>query len=333
MSLIQSALRGGSARVASGPGSNSIADIISQLESAQKKANDANLARYNQGLQELETGRESMRNYFAQANSLIQDIGASAVEDISRGAQRSFAQNKQHLISAGLHNTTIMGSLIRGTEEDRRREMERVEEQRRVALGGLAERQASAELGASGNIAQFIAARSDVGPDIGQYAGLIQQAAAAPQGKVQARIGAGGGGVAGAGSPGFSSFGERPGTVNPANPAYIVTKGGGPQTAAQFQASRRAPAPPPPTQATGRPAAPGQQQRTFKKPQPVGSYGWESAMLGGGGRRGAAILESQTKSAARAGGPAPSGSGYIKPSGGGGGFYTTNQMKGRPRAF
>lgn len=323
MSALSSALSGPIlASGTRGPSSNSIADIIKQLEDAQKKANDANLARYNEGLSELQTGRESMRNYFAQAGSLIQDIGASAVEDINRGSERSFAQNKQHLISSGLHNTTIMGSLIRGTEEDRRRETERVEEQRRVALGGLNERQASAELGASGNIASFIAARNDTGPDPQVYAGLIRDAAAANTQPVQARIGAGSMSAASGGSPGFSSFGERPGSVNPANPAYIVTKGGGSQSAAQYQASRNAP--PAPKQATGGPAAPGQQQRTFTNPQKntVGSHAWESMVLGG---------NRAVQAAAANNAPAPSGTGYIRPSSGGaGGYFTTNQRKGRP---
>lgn len=191
--ILRSSGSSGSSSRTSPQGSNnqsSIASIIASLEQSQKAANDANQQRYTGGLEELESGRESMRQYFAQANSLIQDIGSSAIEDINRGSERSFAMGRQHLISSGLSNTTITNSLIRGTEEDRRREMERVEEQRATAQAGLNERQAGAELGASGNIAQFMAARNDIGPDPASYAGLIQAASATNTSPIQASLGA-----------------------------------------------------------------------------------------------------------------------------------------------
>ncbi len=222
-----------------------IGDIIRQLEEAQKRANDANQQRYSQGLEELNAGRDSMRQYFAQANSLIQDIGTSAVEEINRGSERSFALGRQGLISSGLSNTTITGSLVRGTEEDRQRELQRVDEQKRTALGGLSERQASAEIGASGNIAGFIAARNDTGPDPASYAGLIRDAAAANTNPVTAQVGPGsiGGSFSRSGSSGspggFSSFGERGAGSTPGAPARIVTKSN-PQGMApgQFQQGR-----------------------------------------------------------------------------------------------
>ncbi|MFP3786887.1 hypothetical protein, partial [Burkholderia sp. SIMBA_024] len=78
--------------------------------------------------------------YYSQAGSLIQDIGASAAVDINRAATRNFAAGEQDLISRGLGNTTIRESMRRGVEDDRQRNLRTVDEQRRVALGGLAER-------------------------------------------------------------------------------------------------------------------------------------------------------------------------------------------------
>ncbi|MFP3386047.1 hypothetical protein, partial [Tritonibacter sp. SIMBA_163] len=68
-----------------------IEDIINDLEEARLSANRANQRRYQQGLAELRAGREQLRNYYSQAGSLIQDIGASAAVDINRAATRNFA--------------------------------------------------------------------------------------------------------------------------------------------------------------------------------------------------------------------------------------------------
>ncbi len=188
----------------------SIADIISQLQQAQKQANDANLQRYNKGLSELNAGRSSMRQYYAQAQSLVQDIGKSALEDVDRGSERAFAQGRQSLISSGLNNTTLTANLARSTEEDRQRGSQRVREGIAQNQANIAQNQAGAETNASGNIASFIAARNDSGPDIGQYAGLIRDAAGANTLPVQAQLpprqGGGGGGGGGGGSIGNSPF-------------------------------------------------------------------------------------------------------------------------------
>lgn len=157
----------------------SIEDIINQLRRAQQDANEANIARYQAGLGELTGARDIMRGLYEQAGTLTQDIGRGAAEDIERGAQRTFAGGRQSLISAGLGNTTILGSLMRGTEEDRRRAMRQVEEQQGRLRAGLATQRAGAEMGAGAGLAGFMAARQDVGPDPALYAQLIQASLAA----------------------------------------------------------------------------------------------------------------------------------------------------------
>lgn len=156
-----------------------IADIIKQLTKAQSQANKANIKRYEAGLAELGTGRETLRGLYTQAGDLTSLIGRQAAQDVNRGALRGQAVGIQNLISGGLTNTTITGAMMRGVEEDRRRAMQGVEEQRAQQQAGLLTQQAGQEFGMSGTIADFIAARSDIGPDIGQFAGLTQQAAAA----------------------------------------------------------------------------------------------------------------------------------------------------------
>ncbi len=231
-----------------------IADIIKQLQKAQSKANKANIARYEAGLKELGGGRETLRSLYSQAGDLSSVIGRQATQDISRGAQRGQAMGMQQLISSGLGNTTITGAMMRGVEEDRRRAMQGVEEQKAQQQMGLMTQQAGQEFGMSGTIADFIGARSDVGPDMGQYGNLIQQAAAAgdtskpittfgglgpmaragldafgqPLGSKFGGGGAGGGGAGGggAGGGGGLSTGGTPGSFGPSGQAGAGGGGG-----------------------------------------------------------------------------------------------------------
>lgn len=160
-----------------------ISAIMKQLTDAQTQANTANEARYSQGLSTLQTGLGTARGLFSQARSALQNVGQSAASDINLGAKRSLASGKQNLISAGLGNTTITGSLQRGVEADRRRAMTQSEESLAQLQSGLATQEAGAELGAAGSLASFMASRNDVGPDLGLYANLLQQASSSPTGE------------------------------------------------------------------------------------------------------------------------------------------------------
>lgn len=179
----------GSSGSSGADGKLDLKSIITSLQAAQNKANDVNIARYNKGLGELQTGRESMRQYYAQAGEELQNVGQTAIADIQQGSERALAAGQQSLITSGLTNTTVAANLPRGVEADRRRAMLGAEEQQSIMRSGLFQGQAGAEMGASGNIAQFIASRSDTGPDLGYYSSLIQAASAANTQPVQASIG------------------------------------------------------------------------------------------------------------------------------------------------
>lgn len=173
-------------------GNINIADIIRQMQKAQEEANEANELRYQQGLAELTGARDVMRELYGEAGEMMGDVGRSAMEDISRGAVAAGGRGRQQLISSGLANTTIAANLMRGTEEDRRRAMERVEGQQATMRGGLATQRAGVEMAGGGAMADFIARRSDVGPDPALYGSLIQAAMAGGTGepiRVQAGLG------------------------------------------------------------------------------------------------------------------------------------------------
>lgn len=200
-----------------------IADLIKQIQDAQKKANAANEARYQQGLTELGTGRTAMQGLYDKAAAASAGIGQQAAQDVDMGAYRQGAQTRQNLISSGLGNTTIMGSMMRGVEEDRNRAMRGVEEAKAGREMGLSTQRAGAEMGASGGIADFIAARNDLAPDSSLYASLIQQAAAAGTGKpvvVNAGLGANA-------RAGLDAFGQKMGGGSSSGSGGGLNMGGG----------------------------------------------------------------------------------------------------------
>lgn len=157
-----------------------LGSVIDKLEEARQQANLANQRRYEQGLRALRAGRESLRQYFDTAQQNIQNIGSAATEEVDRSARRNLASGRQGLISAGLGNTTITGSLNRGVEDDRQRQLRAIDEQRQIALSGLAERRAGAEFQTAGAITDFIAAREDTGPNTALYSQLAERAASRP---------------------------------------------------------------------------------------------------------------------------------------------------------
>lgn len=200
-----------------------IADLIKQIQEAQKKANAANETRYQRGLTELGGGRTAMQGLYDKAAAASAGIGQQAAQDVERGAYRSGAQTRQGLISSGLGNTTIVGSMMRGVEEDRNRAMAGVQEAKAGREMGLATQRAGAEMGASGGIADFIAARNDLAPDSSLYASLIQSAAAAGTGKpvvVNAGLGANA-------RAGLDAFGQKMGGGGSSSSGGGLNMGGG----------------------------------------------------------------------------------------------------------
>ena len=149
-------------------------DIIKKIEEMMEASNLANLERYEQGLAELTGSRDRMREGYARAEELMAGTGESARQAIGELAQTTQATGTQDLITRGLGNTTITGALARGVASDKARNLLQLQEQEAMQKAGLAERGAMGELAATGPIASFIEARSDIGPDVGLYADLMK---------------------------------------------------------------------------------------------------------------------------------------------------------------
>jgi hypothetical protein len=158
------------------PGGN-ISSYIQSLQKSQDEANQANQQRYQQGLGVLSSGMDASRGAISDALSASQGIGTQAYNRINEGESAANAHSLQSSINRGLGNTTIQDSLYRGnarTAEDARQGVDEQLANRRINLNLS---KAQNERGGAGDIANFISARNDTGPDAGLLAGLVQGAA------------------------------------------------------------------------------------------------------------------------------------------------------------
>jgi len=223
----------------------SVDSLLKQLQKQQDAANKANEKRYTQLLKQLRDTQQQSLGTYSEAMGEVRKLGKTRESDIQRDAVRQGAAAEQDLISRGLGNTTIRSSVQRGVEEDRQRSLNMLAEMLAGQRAGVLQDRAGLEAQLGGQIAGAIERRSDIGPDTGLYAGLIQQLARAEQASqpTNVRVGArtpttplrdslrggfGGGGASGGGSGGGASNpAAASGNGAQSGGAYTVTNPGG----------------------------------------------------------------------------------------------------------
>jgi hypothetical protein len=136
---------------------------IQAFQQQSAAANRANEARYQQG---LDIYGEIIKRY-GPGGTFMQ--GATA--QIERGLEKAGARGYQDLVSAGLASTTMPSTLRGRLEED-------IGQPARLRLEDLRMERLS---GAQRDLASFTERREDIGPDMGQFAGLMEGAAQQPR--------------------------------------------------------------------------------------------------------------------------------------------------------
>jgi hypothetical protein len=154
--------------------------IASALQTSTNQANQANNLRYGQGLGVLTGGVNQASGYLDQA--LQSDMGSSrgAMNKVQQQYEFDSGKTQQSAINRGIGNTTIADALQqmnKRTRDDSMLNIDNAAAQRRSALYS---NMASNARSGAGDISGFIANRNDIAPDLGQYASLVQNAAAAP---------------------------------------------------------------------------------------------------------------------------------------------------------
>jgi len=156
------------------------AAIQKQIAAEQAKANAANAKRYQKLLETVGKLRKQvgMAGTYGQIMSHLDKLGETARARIGEQAARARASSEQDLTSRGLGNTTIRETTRRGIAAEEEKALQSAEEglaaQKASALGNLA----NIQLALGQMKAGILSSRRDTGPDLGQFAALIQSAAA-----------------------------------------------------------------------------------------------------------------------------------------------------------
>lgn len=124
------------------PGASSgLQDVLKQLQTAQNQANAANQKRYSDILK------------------MYSGMGQAGAQQIAQQTAQQQAQGTQNLMSRGLGNTTITGTMARGVQQAGQQNLLNLQE------------------GLAGQEAGVMERMTQQGPDISQYLNLIASAA------------------------------------------------------------------------------------------------------------------------------------------------------------
>lgn len=190
-------------------------NIIKKFEAAQKESNQANLLRYNQLIEAIQALGARTSGTYSDILSSLDTMGTSEKTRIQDQMVNLLSQTEQDLISRGLGNTTIRASAKRGVVSDTQKALTQLAESVAGQKAGIKQNQASADFGVTQMLAGAIEGRNDVGPDLGMYASLLQQAAAAGTGQpITASVGRGLPSGYGSTSMSGGSFGPGSGSGN-----------------------------------------------------------------------------------------------------------------------
>ncbi len=172
-------------------------ELINSFQEEQTAANVANEGRYAQLLTLLEERRATaatqlnqtgqfLQQRIGRISGLLESSGRTARRDATRRGAESKASGTQSLIDRGLFNTTVLDAMQRREGESLGRELEDINER-------VSTQKAGAELQTSGDLARFMQARTgieagltgdkagaierrtDLGPNLANYANLFAQ--------------------------------------------------------------------------------------------------------------------------------------------------------------
>ena len=212
-----------------------LSKIIEQVQKARKQANTANQKRYEQLLGLLNDLQSRTEDQYDQMMAQYSQFGQRARREALEREQQRRGDVEQDLISRGLGNTTIRNTALRDVDEQTQQRLQDISEAVATQRADVLGQEIGTDVQTTGMLAGAVEGRQDVGPQMSEYARLIQQAAANRGGGVSAAVsqppppmgvggGAGGGGGQVAG--GQSGFGERSGGGAPASGARLVKYGG-----------------------------------------------------------------------------------------------------------
>lgn len=174
------------------PGLNSA--LSSALTASQNQANNANNQRYGQGLGVLAGGQTTQQGDITAAMGSVANNTQAQQTLLGENLQAAQGKATQSATSRGLGDTTIANTMQDLPTRQYNDAMNQLAGQQSQITAGLQTQAGQAAAQGSGTIANYIAGRTDAGPNTGQYAQLAQQAANKPASIAQAASNIGGSG-------------------------------------------------------------------------------------------------------------------------------------------
>lgn len=161
-----------------GAGGGDTAAMMAQMQAAQQQQNQAALQQYKRLLGSVKATQKRTGKLFGKAQKMTKDMGRSAIEDTEMARTQRLAGAEQDLISRGLGNTTIRGSMQRGINADADRNIRAIREGVNAQRSGLFAQQAGAQMGLGQFRADSLLSRQNVNPFQADYIQMLQQLAA-----------------------------------------------------------------------------------------------------------------------------------------------------------
>lgn len=171
--------------------------LSNALTASQNQANNANNQRYTQGLGVLAGGQQTQQTDIQDAMNSVANNTLAQQTTLGQNLQANLGTATQKAATSGLGNTTIASTMQDLPTRQYNDAMNQLAAQQSQLTSGLQTQAGQAAASGSGSIANYIAGRTDAGPNAAQYAQLAQNAANKP-GTIQQAAG----GIAMNGAPG-----------------------------------------------------------------------------------------------------------------------------------
>lgn len=203
----------------------SIDEIIKRFTKDSDDAKAASLAQLKQLMSTIQQLSTQTGRTFEEALGALSQQGETGILEAGERGQQTLAAGRQELISSGLSSTTLGPNLRRAVDKDVGREQRGIREGVAAGRAGLLTQRAGIETQIGGLLASSIQGVNNIGPDLGQFAALIQAASAAGNANQQRSVSIGPGSAGGPPSPRRSS--AAPGSSSPGGSAPGGGGGGG----------------------------------------------------------------------------------------------------------
>lgn len=143
-----------------GAGGGGGSDAIGQFQQKMDQANQANEARYR----DILGGYQSR---YQRAMDMLNGLGQQEAKDINELYDNQAATQRQSLIGRGLGNSTVLDTMLAGSDRERNADLGRLND--RVRQQAL-----NTDASMTGDTLQFMERRNDQPPDMGLLASLMQ---------------------------------------------------------------------------------------------------------------------------------------------------------------